>query len=183
MFQIETVGPNEWISWRSDHDRRMSCIMLAFEWSSLWENKELLVWLSLFSAVTFVGSLLLIPVLCVRMGEDYFMPHRDHQRTMAGRHPVLRWTGLVLKNGLGLLLVLAGIAMIVLPGQGLLTILIGIMMLDFPGKRALELKLIRFPGLLRAINHLRHRAGHGPLLLPDIPVTKHKKVERSKRRR
>jgi hypothetical protein len=157
--------------------------MLAFEWSSLWENKELLVWLSLFSVVTFLGSLLLIPVLCVRMGEDYFLPQRDHQRTLAGRHPVLRWVGLVLKNGLGLLLVLAGIAMIVLPGQGLLTILIGIMMLDFPGKRALELKLIRFPGLLRAINHLRARAGHVPLRLPDNPVAKNKSVEARKRKR
>ena len=157
--------------------------MLAFEWSSLWENKELLVWLSIFSAVTFVGSLLLIPVLCVRMGEDYFMPHRDQDRTLAGRHPVLRWTGLVLKNLLGVLVLAAGIAMIFLPGQGLLTILIGIMMLDFPGKRTLELKLIRLPGVLRAINHLRHRAGHGPLLLPDNPVTQNKKVERTKRRR
>jgi hypothetical protein len=157
--------------------------MLAFEWSSLWENKELLVWLSVFSAATFVGSLLLIPVLCVRMGEDYFMPHRDHQQTLAGRHPVLRWCGLVLKNVIGVLVIAAGIAMIFLPGQGLLTILVGIMMLDFPGKRALELKLIRFPGLLRAINHLRARAGHAPLRLPDNPVAKNKRVEAKKRKR
>lgn len=140
--------------------------MLAFVWSSLWEDKEFLVWLSAFSAITFVGSLLLIPFLCVRMGEDYFMPHRDQDRTLAGRHPVLRWTGLILKNLLGVLVLAAGIAMIFLPGQGLLTILIGIMMLNFPGKRTLELKLIRLPGVLRAINHLRVRAGHAPLQLP-----------------
>lgn len=157
--------------------------MLAFEWSSLWENKELLVWLSVFSAITFVGSLLLIPVLCVRMGEDYFMPHRDQDRTLAGKHPVLRWTGLVLKNVLGVLVLAAGIAMIFLPGQGLLTILVGIMMLNFPGKRALELRLIRFPGLLRAINHLRARSGHAPLRLPDNSVAKNKGVEARKRKR
>lgn len=140
--------------------------MLATTLSSIQEHKELLVWLSVFSAVTFVGSLLLIPVLCVRMGEDYFMPHRDQDQTLAGRHPVLRWSGLILKNVLGLLLFASGVAMLVLPGQGLLTMLIGIMMLNFPGKRALELRLIRLPGVLRVINHLRARAQHAPLQLP-----------------
>ena len=135
-----------------------------FDWLS--QHKEVLVWLGIFSAVTFVGSLLLIPVLCVRMGEDYFMPHRDKDRTLEGRHPVIRWTGLILKNLIGILLILAGIAMLVLPGQGLLTILIGIMLLNFPGKRKLELKLIRIPGILRAINYLRARAKHPPLQMP-----------------
>lgn len=133
---------------------------------SLIHNKEFLVWLGIFSAVTFFGSLALIPVLCVRMGEDYFMPHRDEQETLAGRHPVIRWTGLILKNIIGLLLVIAGIAMLFLPGQGVLTIIIGVMMLNFPGKRSLELRLIRLPGVLRAINHLRARAKHPPLQLP-----------------
>jgi hypothetical protein len=141
--------------------------MLAFAFSSLSEHKEFLVWLSVLSAVTFVGSLILIPILCVRMGEDYFMPHRDKDETLAGRHPMLRWTGLIVKNILGVLVFAAGVAMLFLPGQGLLTMIIGIMMLNFPGKRALELRLIRLPGILRAINHLRARSGHGPLQLPE----------------
>lgn len=133
---------------------------------ALSNNKEILVWLGIFSVVTFAGSLLLIPFLCVRMGRDYFMPHRDHEATLAGRHPVIRWSGLVLKNLIGLLLIAAGIAMLVLPGQGVLTILIGIVFLNFPGKRALELRLIRLPGVLRAINAIRARANHVPLELP-----------------
>lgn len=138
---------------------------------SLLEHKEILVWLGIISAVTFVGSLLLIPVLCVRMGEDYFMPQRDKEDTLAGRHPLIRWTGLILKNIIGVLLILAGIAMLVLPGQGILTIIIGIMMLNFPGKRKLELRLIRLPGILRAINYLRVRAKHSPLQLPEDGMT------------
>lgn len=126
----------------------------------------MLVWLGVFSVITFIGSLLLIPLLCVRMGEDYFMPHRYAERTLEGRHPVIRWAGLILKNIFGLLLLLAGIAMLFLPGQGLLTMIIGIMMLNFPGKRALELRLIRLPGVLRAVNALRARAKHAPLQLP-----------------
>lgn len=141
--------------------------MFASAFSSLSEHKELLVVLSVLSVVTFVGSLILIPILCVRMGDDYFMPHRDKDETLASRHPVLRWTGLILKNVLGVLVFAAGVAMLALPGQGLLTMIIGIMMLNFPGKRALELRLIRLPGVLRTVNHLRARSGHGPLQLPE----------------
>ena len=126
-----------------------------------------MLWLSISSAIMFVGSLLLIPFLCVRMGEDYFMPHRDEDQTLAGRHPVLRWAGLILKNVIGLILLLAGIAMLVLPGQGLLTMVMGIMMMNLPGKRRLELWLIRLPGVTKVINHLRARANHPPLQLPE----------------
>ena len=134
--------------------------------NSLLHNQEFLVWLGVFSVITFVGSLLLIPVLCVKMGEDYFMPQRDKDETLAGRHPLLRWAGLILKNVVGVLLIAAGIAMLFLPGQGLLTILIGIMMLNFPGKRSFELWMIRLPGVLKAINAMRARAKHAPLQLP-----------------
>jgi hypothetical protein len=134
--------------------------------NSLLHNQEFLVWLGVFSVITFVGSLLLIPVLCVKMGEDYFMPQRDKDETLAGRHPLLRWAGLILKNVMGVLLIAAGIAMLFLPGQGLLTILIGIMMLNFPGKRSFELWMIRLPGVLKAINAMRARAKHAPLQWP-----------------
>jgi len=144
----------------------MHGLPLAVMLHSLLEHKHVLTTLGIVSAVTFVGSLLLIPFLVVRMGEDYFMPHRDHEETLAGRHPIVRWAGLILKNAIGALLILAGIAMLVLPGQGLLTIVLGIMMLNFPGKRALELRLIRLPGVLRAINHLRARSKRPPLQLP-----------------
>jgi hypothetical protein len=136
----------------------------VFDWLS--SHKEILAWLGVFSILTFVGSLILIPFLCVRMGADYFMPHRDFERTLEGRHPLIRWTGLILKNILGLFLVLAGIAMLILPGQGILSIVIGIMIMNIPGKRQLELRLIRIPGILRAVNFLRVRANHPPLQLP-----------------
>lgn len=131
------------------------------------QHKEFFAWLVGLSALTFVGSLILIPILCVRMGEDYFMPHRDLEQTLAGRHPVIRWVGLILKNVAGVLLLTSGVAMLVLPGQGLLTIIIGIMLLNFPGKRRMELWMIRLPGVLRVINALRARAKHPPLLLPE----------------
>ncbi len=84
-----------------------------------------------------------------------------------GRHRAIRWTGHIIKNIVGLVLVLIGIAMAVpgIPGPGLLTILFGIALLDFPGKRKLEYKLVSRPKVLGAINHLRQKFGKPPLVL------------------
>ncbi len=130
-------------------------------------HREILGWLGALSILTFLGSLVLIPIFCVRMRADYFMPHRDAEGTFPSRHCVVRWALLILKNALGLLLVLVGIAMLFLPGQGILTLIAGIMLVSFPGKRALELRLIRIPSVLRSINALRVRAGIPLLQVPS----------------
>ena len=109
----------------------------------------------------------LIFVAIGRMSPDYFI--RDDVRSSAWRqrHPVLRWIGLMIKNVFGVVLVLAGLAMLVLPGQGILTLLIGISLLDFPGKRNLERKIVRTPTVHRAMDAIRRRTGQPPLVLPD----------------
>ena len=90
-----------WIDWIKDH-------------------KDLVLWGTVASIVMFFGTIILIPVLISRMGEDYFMP--DRRQGFADLHPVLRLAGLILKNLLGLIFVTMGIVMIFVPGQGLLTI-------------------------------------------------------------
>lgn len=134
--------------------------------SLLADHKEMLLWLGGSSVLMFVGSLLLIPLVVLRMQPDYFLPERDRTESMARKHPVWRALGLALKNVCGAILLLAGFAMLFLPGQGMLTMLLGIGLLDFPGKRKLELRLIRLPGVLGAINALRARRGREPLTLP-----------------
>ena len=69
---------------------------------------------------------------------------------------------LVLRNAVGWVFVVAGIAMLVLPGQGLLSILAGLVLIDFPGKHRLERRLLGSPGVRRAMNWLRRRAGKPP---------------------
>ena len=102
----------------------------------------------------------------VRIPEDYFRhQHRRHDY-VRDRHPLVHHAIVVLKNTLGVVLILAGIAMLVLPGQGLLTLLIGLMLTDFPGKYAVEKWVVGQPGVLRAVNWLRQRAGHPPVLAP-----------------
>ncbi|HCK76938.1 MAG TPA: hypothetical protein DHW07_07305 [Gammaproteobacteria bacterium] len=109
----------------------------------------------------------LIFVAIGRMSPDYFVRDEVRMDTWRQRHPVLRWIGFLIKNLLGVILVLMGLAMLVLPGQGVLTLLIGISLLDFPGKRKLEKKIVRAPTVHRAIDAIRRRAGQPPLLLPE----------------
>lgn len=132
------------------------------------QHKELLVWLGVASVVMFFGSLLLIPFLCVRLREDFLLSRRPApEARFASHHPALRWTLLIFKNIAGLVVLLAGVAMLFLPGQGVLTMIMGVLMLDFPGKRAFEIWLISRPVIFKSINKLRHRAHAPPLRLPD----------------
>lgn len=122
------------------------------------------------SLLTFFGSLLSLPWLVARLPEDYFLhSHREHEYP-GDRHPAVHLALVVAKNGLGSLLVVAGIFMLVLPGQGLLTILIGLMLTDFPGKYALERRLVARRGVRRALNWMRARAGAPPLREPQPPA-------------
>lgn len=122
--------------------------------------------LALLGVVSLLATVFALPWLLVRIPEDYFR-HGDRRELRADwRHPLVRRVLALARNLLGGLLVIAGVAMLVLPGQGLLTILIGLVLTDFPGKYALEKRLVRRPGVLRAINWLRRRAGHPPLLPP-----------------
>jgi len=120
-------------------------------------------WIASASIVTFIATLIIVPLLVVRIPSDYFAHRRCHSKQWAGRHSALRWVLLIGKNLFGYILIVAGIIMLVLPGQGMLTILIGIMLLNFPGKYRLERWFISRRPILRSINWLRRRAGQTPL--------------------
>ena len=131
----------------------------------------ILEFLFALSIVGFIGSVIAIPWILVRLPQDYFCER--HPRTwMKDHHPILRLIALGVKNVVGWLLLLGGIAMLVLPGQGLLTILIGVSLMDFPGKRAIERKLVSRPLVLQAINRIRRRFDRPPLLIDEDSVHK-----------
>jgi len=127
-------------------------------------------WLGTISVLMFVLSLILIPLLVVRIPADYFV---HEKRRPLRKKPGSPWVGVwvVLKNLIGSCFILAGIVMLLLPGQGLLTILIGIMMTNFPGKFAFERTLVRKRTVLRALNWIRRRNNRPPLRL-DAPGIK-----------
>jgi hypothetical protein len=136
-----------------------------FPGSSYLTTENLLLGFGVFVA-TFVVSLLVVGFLLVRLPADYF--HPSYERTfLSGQHPYVRGLALLIKNLLGFVLVLLGIALSLpgVPGQGLITILIGLMLMDFPGKRELELKIIKRPAVLANVNRLREKYSRPPLKL------------------
>ncbi|NIA19894.1 MAG: hypothetical protein GWP07_05645 [Xanthomonadaceae bacterium] len=132
---------------------------------ALWmkAHESLCWWLTIASALTFIGTLIVLPLLLIRIPADYFT--RQHS-CPSDRHPVAYWSMVISKNILGILLLLAGIAMLFLPGQGIITILLAVTLLNFPGKRKLEQRFIGLPGVLTTINRIRRRSNRPPLLDP-----------------
>ena len=128
-------------------------------------------WIGILSMATFVGTLIVIPILVVRIPEDYFKLEKQDPDRYHGRHPVTRLIGLVVKNIIGIIFVLAGLAMLLLPGQGLVTILIGITLTNFPGKYALERHIVQQPTVLRAINWMRAKANRPTLQVSKTGLT------------
>jgi Putative transmembrane protein (PGPGW) len=116
-------------------------------------STETLVTLTALSIVFFVGSLIAIPFILVRLPTDFFDV----------RVPRLA------KNMVGAIFLFAGFLMLFLPGQGILTMLIGVTMLDFPGKRQLEAKMIGQPAVLNTINNMRQKFGKPPLSIAPDP--------------
>jgi Putative transmembrane protein (PGPGW) len=145
----------------------MSGSMIS-EW--LQAHEHILWGLGAVSMVTFVGTLVIIPLLVVRIPTDYFLRDRHRVHAEQTRFSALRLLGRVCKNILGFIFILMGLAMLVLPGQGVITILLGIMLMNFPGKHALERRIVQQPSVLRAINWIRARANRPPLLVNPMTV-------------
>lgn len=129
------------------------------------DHEKLLLWLSIISVISFIASILLIPWIVTRIPSDYFT-HPKRQKYLWCHQPkIIRFVLIFLKNVLGVILVLGGIALLLLPGQGILTILIGLLIMDFPYKYKIEIWMIKHPFVLRSINKLRAKVKQRPLVI------------------
>lgn len=125
------------------------------------------------SVIMALGSLAAAPLIVARLPQDWLVQPRPPAPAVVppgNRLRHLAWVAL--RNLLGVVLLLAGIAMLVLPGQGLLTMLVGVLCLDVPGKYRFERWLVGRPLVLRGVDALRARAGAPPLDRPAEPGTK-----------
>lgn len=132
-------------------------------WSFVQENESLLLILGIVSVVTFLLSLALIPWIILRIPADYFSQSQRRSLIPQNTHRSIRILLLLIKNILGIAIVLLGLAMLVLPGQGLLAILIGVALLDFPNKYRLQRWLISRGPVLKSANWLREKGRQQPL--------------------
>ncbi len=116
--------------------------------------------------LSFVLSSALVSYVLIKLPANYF--HTSHARAFwQDKHRAVRWSGVIIKNVVGVIIVVAGIIMSIpgFPGPGVLTILLGLVMLDIPGKRPLETKLVKRPAILRSINRLRAKFDKPPLVV------------------
>lgn len=127
----------------------------------LTEYRPILKWLGLISTLTFILSLLIIPWIICRLPSDFFHHLRDHKKK-ENQHPLMFILLRLLRNFLGITLLLAGIFMLFLPGQGILTIILGIGLLDFPGKQRAKEAFIRRHSVHTGLNWIREKGGKPP---------------------
>ena len=128
------------------------------------EEHEGLLWgATVVSVLVFVVSVVVVPLLAARIPADYFAQARRPRGEWGERHEVLRWVVRVGKNVLGVLLIVAGAAMLVLPGQGIATMIVGFLLMDFPGKYGIEKRLVRRAWVRRPVDWLRRRRGAAAL--------------------
>ena len=123
----------------------------------------MLIFLSLlFSLLT----LLLVGWVMIKLPEDYFVRHEEHHWIDPVRYPNLHWLSRMVKNALGMLLIVLGVILLFVPGQGILTIVIGLILTDFPLKKRWLKKLLASQSVRRTLNMLRRKAGKKPFLYP-----------------
>lgn len=137
------------------------------ELSALYPN---LLWIGgSISFLTFFGTLLILPLILIRIPSDYFIHSREERLLHTNMlQSFLRLMILILKNSLGAILLLSGLVMLFTPGQGLLTILAGTLLMNFPGKRKLESSLISRNSIFNGINRIRRRARREELIRPPV---------------
>lgn len=136
---------------------------LLYDW--LQTHGSWLKYASLISLITFVGTILLMPVLILLIPPDYFSNPGRRMRYLIKKRPVIGLFILTLKNLIGIIFLMIGFILLFIPGQGLLTILIGLIMVNFPGKYKIERRLVQKPGIIQAINSIRTKFKRSRLII------------------
>lgn len=127
------------------------------------EHATAIGWITSISLILLLGSAIVVPWIVVRIPSDFFFHERRPPSRFAFEHPAIRGAIFLVRNLLGSVLFLAGVAMLVLPGQGMLTLAMAVVLMDFPSKHKLERWVVRFPPVLKSINWLRRKSNVPPL--------------------
>ena len=155
MLDVEPAKPDE-----ASHAVDVSALQQ-------WVTRPEVVWaLSLSTLAMAACSLILVPVLVVRLPSDYFVRERPALWLRLQVAGPVKLALLLTKNLVGIVLAVLGLAMLVLPGQGLLTLLFAVVMLDFPGKHRFERRLIARPSVRNALDRIRAHFGRPPFDRP-----------------
>ena len=140
----------------------MQSYMEAF--SYFLQNNQIFIYISGFSTILFLLSLLGLSWLISMIPHNYFV---DEKRVslIKMKNPLIWLLIMILKNAIGLVLILCGILMLILPGQGVLTIITGLIFLDYPGKFRFERLLVKNKLILNSMNWIRRKLDKPDLII------------------
>ncbi len=126
-----------------------------------WE--QLLPWLFGLSLICFVGSIVGVWIVLIRLPADYLIRDGGPVSNDSARH-LLQFSRRIVQNVFGIVFLLMGMVMLLTPGQGILSIFVGITLLDFPGKQKLIRRILSNSKVLNAINNIREKCQKAPLM-------------------
>ena len=140
----------------------MQSYMEAF--SYFLQNNQIFLYISGLSTIFFLLSLLGLSWLISIIPHNYFV---DKKRVslIKMKNPLMWLPIIIIKNSIGLVLILCGILMLILPGQGVLTIITGLIFLDYPGKFKFERLLVRNKLILNSMNWIRRKLNKPDLII------------------
>ncbi|GIS26158.1 MAG: hypothetical protein CM15mP127_05310 [Gammaproteobacteria bacterium] len=140
----------------------MQSYMEAF--SYFLQNNQIFLYISGLSTIFFLLSLLGLSWLISIIPHNYFV---DKKRVslIKMKNPLMWLPIIIIKNSIGLVLILCGILMLILPGQGVLTIITGLIFLDYPGKFRFERSLVRNKLILNSMNWIRRKLNKPDLII------------------
>ncbi len=113
------------------------------------DNAELIL---ISSVSVFIVSLILFPLLIISLPKNYFI-RKESKKENSGS----LWK-LIIKNILGVILIIIGALMLILPGPGIIVMLIGLMLMSFPSKKKLKNYFLSNQTLRKELNWIRQRA-------------------------
>ena len=140
------------------------------------------IWIAVGSVAFFIVGLIGAVAGIVWLPTDYFI--NDDKKYFWDHHPVSRFVALILRNVLGVAVIIAGVIMSLpgVPGQGFLTILLGLLLLTFPGKKRLVRSIVARPAVTQCINSFRARFKRPPLQMELAVVEQPGEVEETVKR-
>ena len=140
----------------------MQSYMEAF--SYFLQNNQIFLYISGLSTIFFLLSLMGLSWLISIIPHNYFV---DKKRVsfIKMKNPLMWLLIIIIKNLIGLILIICGILMLILPGQGVLTIITGLIFLDYPGKFRFERSLVRNKLILNSMNWIRRKLDKPDLII------------------
>ena len=142
----------------------MDYLNLITKW--LTSYSSILIGIGGLSILILIFSIIGLGWFISQIPKDYFI-HEKRQADNWDRYSSkTRILIIILKNFIGIAMLISGLLLLILPGQGLLTMIIGLLLIDYPGKFQLEQKIISIPSIFRSLNWFRAKAKKPNLLHP-----------------